>query len=160
MLSPALGNGGKAILLSQDAVNPKLISFPSPVTSSLVWHIQVTVTLLTPFCHSYRVASHCCTKEPGLQLPYFSWGQQTVDHNREQIFQTDWKMMTFRVWLRKADPYDSRAALDDLLRCLAALFPMTLFAKAHLLDSICGKDTVCIPRYYIQYYWPVNLLFT
>lgn len=58
----------------------------------------------------------------------------------------------------KDDPSDRGAALDALLRCPVALFPMTLLAKPHLLDSICGR--ACIPRYYIQYHLPVNLLFT
>lgn len=133
------------------------LSFSSIIESGLM---HSGIPLPGPFCRSYRLGSHCCTKKTELQLPISSWGQQTVDNNKEHIFQTNWNMMIFRVWLRKADPYDSGAALDDLLRCLAALFPMTRLAKLHLLDSICGKDRSCIPRYYTQYYWPVNLLFT
>lgn len=62
LLSPALGNGGKGTL-SQDAVNPSLIPLLSPVTSSLVWCIQVSVPLPVPFCYSCKVDSHSCTKK-------------------------------------------------------------------------------------------------
>lgn len=71
--SPVMRISVKKIFL-KDALNPNLIFLPSPVTLSLVWCIQATVPLPVPFCHSYRVDSHCCTKNPRIANPtLFMW---------------------------------------------------------------------------------------